>query len=60
MNRNILKKLHNDLEKLILNKYANLSICRITIDHEKTKIFMNVKDKNKYLGYEIITFENWA
>lgn len=62
MDRNILKQLHEDLEKIIIDKYVEkykLSIAEILIDHEKTSISYNIKDnKDDYICDEFIEFSN--
>ena len=47
MDRNILKELHEDLRKLIIDKYyikKGLSLSKITIYHDKTIIEYNILD----------------
>lgn len=63
MDRNILKLLHNDLRKLIIEKYLhvynNLSISEVHIDNKITTIEYHILDKNgNYLESETIEFSN--
>lgn len=63
MDRNIIKELHNDLEKLIikeyLNVYENLSLGDIAINHDKTIISFHILDENgEYIETEKIEFSN--
>jgi len=62
MDRNILKELHEDLRKLIIDKYyikKGLSLSKITIYHDKTIIEYNIlDDKGEYVDSEEIVFSN--
>ena len=62
MNRNILKELHEDIRKIIIDKYVDkkkLSISKIEINHDFTIIEYHIKDKNEnYLETERIEFSN--
>lgn len=62
MNRNILKELHKDLRKVIIDKYVDkkeLSISKIEINHDFTIVEYHIKDKKgNYLETERIEFSN--